>query len=160
MAAMAQWQWLDKDGRKVFSDRAAAAGHPGEEHPEAPGWQPHARAVSPPRTAPAAASAPRAAAPPQPAAPRPSPSGKDKELEEKKKQAEQAEAAKSKAEEDRSSRRHGLKTALAPQQAKAGFDSGARIATTNKAGERVILDDDARAAETKRLQGVIQSECN
>jgi hypothetical protein len=46
------------------------------------------------------------------------------------------------------------------RQAKAGFDSGARIATTNKAGERVILDDDARAAESKRLQGVIQSECN
>ena len=46
------------------------------------------------------------------------------------------------------------------RQAKAGVDSGARIATTSKSGERVILDDDARAAESKRLQGVIQSECN
>ena len=46
------------------------------------------------------------------------------------------------------------------RQAKAGYDSGARIATTSKTGERIILDDEARAAEVKRLQSVIQSECN
>ena len=40
------------------------------------------------------------------------------------------------------------------------MDSGQRVAQMNAAGERIIMDDDARAAEQKRLQAVISSDCN
>lgn len=92
-------------------------------------------------------------------APAPRPAGKDAALEDKKKQAEQAETARQQAEQEKFQKTRAENCARA-RQAKAGFDSGARIATTNKAGERIILDDEARAAETQRLQKVIQTECN
>jgi hypothetical protein len=149
LSAMAQWQWVDKDGRKVYSDRPPPSDIPEQSILKHPGYKggsalPAAAAVA--ASGAASASAPR-------------PSGKDRELEEKKKQAEQQEAAQKKAEEEKFQKIRAENCARA-RQAKAGFDSGARIATTNTAGERIILDDDARAAEAKRLQGVIQSECN
>ncbi len=151
LSAMAQWQWVDKDGRKVYSDRPPPADIPEQSILKHPGYR-------------GGATSPAAAAPAVPASgaaitPSLRPSGKDKELEEKKKQAEQQEAAQKKAEEEKYQKTR-AETCARARQAKAGFDSGARIATTNKAGERVILDDDARAAESKRLQGVVQSECN
>ena len=151
LAAMAQWQWVDKDGRKVYSDRPPPADVPEKNILKQPGYR---SAVAP---APAAAPASAASAAASAAIPRPS--GKDKELEEKKKQAEQQEAVARKAEEERIQKIRAENCARA-RQAKAGYDSGARIATTSKTGERIILDDEARAAEVKRLQSVIQSECN
>ena len=151
LAAMAQWQWVDKDGRKVYSDRPPPADVPEKNILKQPGYR---SAVAP---APAAAPASAASAAASAAIPRPS--GKDKELEEKKKQAEQQEAAARKAEEERIQKIRAENCARA-RQAKAGYDSGALIATTSKTGERIILDDEARAAEVKRLQSVIQSECN
>lgn len=151
MGATAQWQWLDKDGRKVFSDRPPPTDTPEKNILKQPAGRPAAVLAAAP-----AASSPASTIP---AASALRPSGKDKELEEKKKQAEQAEAARKQAEEEKFQKTRAENCSRA-RQAKAGFDAGARIATTNKAGERVILDDDARAAETKRLQNVIQSECN
>lgn len=147
LSAMAQWQWVDKDGRKVYSDRPPPSDIPEQSILKHPGNR--------------ASAAPAAAAPSAAAASAATPrvSGKDRELEEKKKQAEQQEAAAKKAEEEKYQKIRADNCARA-RQAKAGVDSGARIATTSKSGERVILDDDARAAESKRLQGVIQSECN
>ena len=143
---MAQWQWVDKDGRKVYSDRPPPSDIPEQSILKHPGNRASAAAPAAPAAAAASAAAPRV-------------SGKDRELEEKKKQAEQQEAAQKKAEEEKYQKTRADNCARA-RQAKAGVDSGARIATTSKSGERVILDDDARAAESKRLQGVIQSECN
>ena len=45
------------------------------------------------------------------------------------------------------------------KQAKASLDSGVRMAVTNAKGEREIMDDAARAAESKRIQGIIASDC-
>jgi len=146
LSAMAQWQWVDKDGRKVYSDRPPPSDIPEQSILKHPGNRASAAAPAAPAAAAASAAAPRV-------------SGKDRELEEKKKQAEQQEAAQKKAEEEKYQKTRADNCARA-RQAKAGVDSGARIATTSKTGERVILDDDARAAESKRLQGVIQSECN
>jgi len=146
LSAMAQWQWVDKDGRKVYSDRPPPSDIPEQSILKHPGNRASAAAPAAPAAAAASAAAPRV-------------SGKDRELEEKKKQAEQQEAAQKKAEEEKYQKTRADNCARA-RQAKAGVDSGARIATTSKSGERVILDDDARAAESKRLQGVIQSECN
>src|SRR5215208_7005212 len=88
VAASAQWQWTDKDGRKVFSDQSPPADIPARNIIKQPG----VRSPSP---------EPVAAADPQPAKPAvPKLSGKDQALEQKKKQAEAAEADKKKADEE------------------------------------------------------------
>ena len=78
---------------------------------------------------------------------------------EKKKQAEQAEIAKRKAEEEKRLQVKEENCSRA-KQAKANYDSGMRIAKTNEKGEREILDDAARASETKRIQTIIDADCN
>ena len=151
ISALAQWQWVDKDGRKVYSDRPPPADVPEKSIVKHPGSSNVARPAD------AAAAASMAATNAAPAS-APKVSGKDKELEERKKQAEQAEAAKAKAEEEKFQKTRAENCRRA-QQAKAGFDSGARIARMNSKGEREILDDQTRAAESKRLDDVIQKEC-
>jgi hypothetical protein len=154
MGAAAQWQWLDKDGRKVYSDRPPPPETPEKNILKQPGRpasaqaaaQPAAKAASSPASAPAAGSTPRL-------------SGKDKELEEKKKQAEQAEAAQKKAEEEKYQKARAENCNRA-KLAKSSFDTGARIARTNEKGEREILDEAGRAAEGQRIQDVIKSECS
>ena len=39
------------------------------------------------------------------------------------------------------------------------MDSGVRIARMNDKGEREIMDDAARAVESKRLEGIVASDC-
>jgi type IV secretory pathway VirB10-like protein len=170
-AAFAQWQWVDKSGRKVFSDQPPPAdipaaniikgpgmprgGAPNAAIPATPGQTAAAVPAAAPTPAPAgAAPAPVAAA--QPAAPKlPT---RDSALEEKKKQAEAAEAEKKKKleEEQQALRADNCKRA---KQSKAMFDSGVRVARTNEKGEREIMDDNQRAAEVKRLEGIIAKDC-
>lgn len=159
VAASAQWQWVDKDGRKVFSDRAPSADVPEKNIVKRPGArvsseasnsndlqsnQTGSIAVAP--TAPAAANVPQL-------------TGVDKDLAEKKKQAEQAEIAKKKA-EDRKRLQARQENCSRARQSKATYDSGMRVARTNQKGEREILDDAARAVESKRIQSIIDSDCN
>ena len=148
MAAQAQWQWIDKDGRKVFSDRAP----PAEVQEKNILKRPGTRAA--PTATPEAGSAPA----PQSAASAPKISGVDKDLLEKKKKAEDAETAKRKAEEEKVTKAK-VENCARAKQAKASFDSGARIARTNDKGEREVMDDAARAAEMKRIQSVIEADC-
>ncbi|MEP6791008.1 MAG: DUF4124 domain-containing protein [Ramlibacter sp.] len=152
--ASAQWIWLDKGGRKVFSDQAPSADVPAKNILKQPG----VRAVAaPPVEAPAeAASAAARAA--RPAASMPRITGKDKDLEEKKKQTEAAEAEKKKAEEEKVAKARAENCSRA-RQSKANYDSGSRMARTNANGEREILDDAARASEVKRLQDIIAADC-
>lgn len=151
--AFGQWQWLDKNGRKVFSDRAPP--------PEVPDKSILKRPTPVPQ--PDAATGTRdndTAAPVPPPVPVPAPvSGLDKELEAKKKQTAEAEAAKRKAIEDANARVRADNCKLA-KQAKANYDAGLRIGRTNANGEREFLDDTARAAERKRIQSAIETECN
>jgi len=154
--AFAQWQWIDKDGRKVFSDQSPPADIPAKNIIKQPGG----RAPAPVAAAPAVAAeaAVAGASAPKATASAPKVSGKDKELEEKKKQAEAAEAAKKKAEDEKLAKAKAENCARA-KQAKAGFDSGERIARINAKGEREYMDDATRAAEAKRVQGIVDSEC-
>ncbi|MES2939474.1 MAG: DUF4124 domain-containing protein [Pseudomonadota bacterium] len=156
--AAAQWQWIDKDGRKVFSDQSPPPDIPAKNILKQPGG----RAAPPPpmaatgeAMAAAPASAPAAA---KSSASAPQLSGKDKALEDKRKQAEAAEAEKKKAEEDKIAvaRAENCKRA---RQGKLAFDSGQRIAMTDDKGERYFLDDKQRASETKRLEGLIARDC-
>lgn len=145
-SALAQWQWVDDTGRRVFSDTAPPLSVPEKNILKRPGS--HAQPASPP--APAAA--------PNETLEAPKLSTRDGALEARKKQAEEAEQAKKKAEEERQAKLRAENCERA-QRAKATLDSGIRLATTNAKGEREILDDAGRAAEAKRLDGIIRADC-
>ena len=151
--ASAQWQWVDKDGRKVFSDRAP----PPEILEKDIIKRPAGRIPSGPTTS-AAVEAPEAAAGTPPAANTPKLPTVDKELEAKKKQAADAEAAKRNAETERITKLK-IENCARAKQAKATLDSGARMGRVNAAGEREVMDEAARAAEAKRIQTIMASEC-
>ena len=174
-AAQAQWEWTDKDGRRVFSDRAPSSDIPEKnilKRPAAPvrpalPLRPAlpAGATEGDQTAAAApgALATSAAAPasrPAAVGQKPGPTaGTDRELQEKKRKADEASAAAKKAQEDAVAKTRAENCSRA-RQAKAGIDSGMRLARTNEKGEREVLDDAARAAELKRIQSVMASECS
>jgi type IV secretory pathway VirB10-like protein len=148
--SLAQWQWIDKDGHKVFSDRSPPADIPANNILRRPG----SRGVpAQPAEQGAAASQSAAAAPSVPKL-----SGKDKDLQEKKRQAEAAEAEKRKAGEEEVAKARAENCERA-KRSKATFDSGVRVNTTNAKGEREYMDDAARAAESKRLEGIIATDC-
>jgi len=86
------------------------------------------------------------------------PKGIDKDLEAKKKQAADAEAAKRKADEEKLTKAR-VENCARAKQAKVTFDSGVRVARTTPSGEREVMDDAARAAELKRIQGIIDADC-
>ncbi len=151
MAVSAQWQWIDKDGRKVFSDRAPPADVQEKNILKRPGG----RAVV---ANTAATTSVETAAAPKSAASSPKPGGVDKDLEDKKKKAEEAELAKRKADEEKVLKAK-IENCARAKQAKATFDSGVRIGRTNDKGEREVMDDTARASETKRIQSVIEADC-
>ena len=159
LGASAQWQWIDKDGRKVFSDRAPPLDIPEKSILKQPGGNLGTSAAAKP-VQPADSSEPAAAAtPPTPKLPASTAgSGKDKELEEKKAQAEAAEAAKKKAEDEKIAKAKADNCTRA-RQAKATFESGRLITHSNAKGERVFLDDATRAAESKRIDGIIATDC-
>ena len=153
-AAIAQWQWVDKNGQKVFSDQPPPADIPASSILKQPGRASGSATAGAAPAAPAPAAAPVAAAPP--AAPKLP--ARDKALEEKKRQAEAADAEKKEQEKQQlaAMRADNCKRAKA---SKAMFDSGVRVARTNDKGEREIMDDAQRAAETKRLEGIIAKDC-
>jgi hypothetical protein len=151
LAASAQWLWLDKDGRKVFSDKAP----PPEVAPDRILKQPGGRFAVP--TAAAAAAAPAAPAA-STALTVPAPSGTDKALAERRKQLQAAEADKKKAEEAKVVALRAENCSRA-KSSKATFDSGVRLSVVNDKGEREIMNDAQRAAEVKRLDEVIARDC-
>lgn len=157
MAASAQWQWMDKDGRKVYSDRAPPPDILEKNIMKRPGGR-----ITPaaPANTPASEALPALAAASAPAgsASAPKISGIDKELADKKKKAEEAELAKRKAEEERITKAK-IENCARAKQAKATFDSGVRVARMNDKGEREVMEDGARAAEVKRIQAIMNADC-
>ena len=152
----AQWQWIDKDGRKVFSDRSPPAEiaeknilkrPPGRNAPAQP------QAADAPTTEATTASVPLA-----PVAAAKPVGGVDKELEAKKKAAIAAEEAKKKAEDEKLAAARAENCNRA-KLAKATFDSGVRVSRTKANGEREVMDDAARNEESKRIQSIIDKDC-
>jgi len=164
-AASAQYQWVDKDGRKVFSDRPPPMDVPQKNILKEP------RALTPARTntaAPATAAAePQAkgdtpGAPPQTGTGTTSASGTDKSLEEAKTKAEEQEKAKKKAQEEAKAQKDAQTRAdncQRARQAKVTLEPGRLVATTNAKGERAYMDDATRAAELQRAEQIIQRDC-
>lgn len=151
-SALAQWQWIDKEGRKVFSDRPP----PSEILDKNILKRPSGRAA--PLQPQTATEEPTVAPAAKKRTDSPQLSGVDKELLAKKKQADDAEAAKKKEEEEKLSKARADNCARA-KQAKATFNSGVRVSRTNEKGDREIMDEAARASEVKRIQGIIESDC-
>lgn len=156
MAASAQWQWTDQAGRKVFSDRPPPVEIPEKNIVKRPSGRSPAADANPAigdvATASAGASAPQGAA----SAPRLS--GVDKELADRKKKAQEAEAAKRQAAQE-SLLIAKVENCARAKQAKATLDSGMRMARINEKGEREVLDAAERAAEAKRVQSIIEADC-
>ena len=161
-SAMAQWQWTDKDGRKVFSDRSPPAEIAEKDILKRPTGATRAAAATLAATSTASATVEgkttTTAASTTPKASAPKLSGKDAELEAKKKKAEDDEAAKKKVEEEKNAKAKADNC----ERGKSGLatlQSGIRMASVNAKGEREVFDDAKRAAEVKRAQEVIDSSC-
>jgi len=146
--AHAQWKWRDKSGQVQYSDLPPPAGIADNDILQRPN--------SALRRAPAAA--PIAPASAASGAPTLAPKGTEPELEAKRHKAEQEEAAKKKAEADKIAAAKADNCNRAKAQMRT-LDSGIRIARTNDKGEREILDDAARAEESKRAREIVASEC-
>ena len=158
--ASAQWQWTDKDGRKVFSDRSPPAEIQDKHILKRPAGATRATAAAAVASTDGAATGKPASAASSPASKASAPklSSKDAELEAKKKKADEEDAAKKKAEEDKVAKNKAdncerAKTGLATLQ------SGVRMSSVNVKGEREVFDDAKRASETKRAQEVIDASC-
>ncbi len=163
LSAAAQWQWIDKDGRKVFSDRPPASDIKEKDILKQPGGRARANAVQVEGTESAIPAATTASAAPAAAASAarantPKLSGKDAELQAKKKKLEEEEAGKKKAEEEKIASSK-ADSCIRAKQSLITFQSGVRITITNAKGEREFLDDTARSVESKRLQAIVDSDC-
>jgi hypothetical protein len=153
-AASAQWQWVGKDGHKVFSDRAPPPEVQDKDILKRPGGKS-------PAVTPVVDGAPDAA-PAAELAPTPVPSSKptalDKELEARKKLAQEKETAKRKAAEEQFASAR-LESCTRARKDKTTLESGVRIGHTNAAGEREVMDDAARAQEVKRIDAIVARDC-
>lgn len=159
LGAHAQWQWLDKDNKKVFSDQAPPPEIPEKNILRRPSAPPKRLNFSTPQAANDAADGSPATPPPAPApAAAAKGAGVDKNLEEKARKAEEAEKAKQAAEAQKFAQAKAENCSRA-RQGKATMDSGIRVARVNAQGERIIMDDEARASEQKRLDSIIASDC-
>jgi flagellar biosynthesis GTPase FlhF len=175
MSAMAQYQWLDASGRKVFSDQPPPANIPAKRILQQPGKV--AASSSSATTddsaaktnadidpndpkAQAKAAAAEAASKASDAVKKSAEKdkAKDKDLEAAKKKLDDEAAAKKKAEDDV---RNAAKAdnCTRAKQAKTTLDSGVRLNQINAKGERVFMDDAARMVETKRLEGIMATDC-
>ena len=155
--AWAQWQWVDKDGRKVFSDRPPPADISEKNIIKRPGAAAPVTVINDTETGAAAPNESSLAASHASAPQPPASAQKEKAAAELKKQQE--EAARRKAEDEKMAKLRAencqqAKTALAT------LKTGVRLSTVDAKGERSIMDDKARAAEEKRLNEAITTNCS
>lgn len=145
--AQAQYMWIDEKGLKQFSDRPPPPSVPLKHILKAPRGVATAATIAEPAAAAPAAEAARPKAPPSVA---------DRNADYNKRVKEKAERdEKEKAEEDR-------KAALAEncgraREARQSLDSGARVATVDKNGERAFMSDEQRAVESQKVNKALSA---
>jgi len=148
--AAAQWQWVDAQGKKVFSDTPPPPDVPPEKilrRPKEPSVQDGGGNATPtPSASPAA---------PTSAASRP---GIDPGLEEQKRRAEAEEAAKQQAQQEHTAQLR-QENCTRAQRSKATLTSGQLLSHTNEKGERGFMDEATRQAELQRIERIIASDC-
>ena len=162
LTAQAQWQWLDKDGRKVFSDMAPPPDIPPNKILKQPGAQRSPLSVPAPSATEQAVPAPATSAAPSAVSKAAADTGTDKELQQRKAQieakAEAEQAARKKTEDTQNAARRADNCSRA-QSAKNTYESGRPMRHTNAQGELVWMDEAARAAEMRHIQTTIASDC-
>lgn len=157
--AAAQWAWRDASGKMVFSDQAPPTSIPAKNivrRPDAVG--PRYGATATP-TSEAESDAKAGTATARPADKPKTQSLAEREIESRKRQQERAETEqKAAAEKERKEQ-----TAQNCERMRSylrALDDGMRVARVNASGEREVLDDAARAAETQRTRAQINQHCN
>jgi hypothetical protein len=151
LPASAQWKWRDKNGVQ-YSDLPPPPGVAEADILQRP------TAATRKTNAPAPAAAASAAS----GAPGLTPKTVDSELEAKRKKTEEEANTKKKAEEKAEETRVAAAKADNCTRAQAQLrtlDSGVRLAQMNEKGERIVMDDTARASETKRARDMIAQNC-
>jgi len=151
LPAEAQWKWRDQNGRTQYSDLPPPAGIPEQDILSRPGPGTKRRPIT---AQPAASDAAVAAASGVPA-----PRTSDPELEARRKKVEAENAEKQKAAEAKVAAQRQDNCNRAREQLRT-LDGGLRLARTNEKGEREVLDDKARADETKRTRDIIAANCS
>lgn len=150
--AQAQWQWVDEQGHKVFSDRPPPSQVPADRIQKRPAGANGKTTALPASPPPALATSQTASRSP----------GIDKDLQAKKTadEAEQAQREKAQAQEqEKKSARARQDNCARAQSAQTALADGRLLAHTNAQGERAFMDDATRAAERQRAQATIASDC-
>lgn len=140
------YQWKDANGRTVVSDTPP------------PGSVSKKQRIGGPAPAPAAAEPAATAAPAAPAT-KSGPQGLgERDMEFKKRQQEQKEKADKAAKEqaDKTARQENCDRA---RQALSTLESQQPVATVDEKGERQIMGESARQAETERIKKIIADSC-
>lgn len=148
-SALAQWQWLDAQGRKVYSDLPPSNQVPANRILQRPS-----------NVRPAVTAAPSAA--PGVAAQPPEGRGVDRELQARKTAEEAEQARREQALAHEQDKRQALLRQDNCTRARAALTAladGQLVAHTNALGERVYMDDRMRAQERQRAQGMVASDC-
>lgn len=149
LPAAAQWKWRDAQGRTQYSDTPPPPTVAEKDILQRPNASAPARPTAVPPAAPTSAAS---------GAPTLAPKTEDTELDAKRKKAEQDATEKKKADEAKAAAVRAENCARAKEQMRT-LDSGVRVSRTNEKGERVFMDDKARAQETQRTRDAMASEC-
>lgn len=166
--AMAQWQWIDANGQKIFSDKAPPPSIPESQILRDSSGRPYvpvgkAKTVQDEKAPTYGFKEfdPNAAVSPTPKA---TPKGQKQasksaqELEQEKKAEEERLAKEAEAKRKEQERKEANCKTIRGNM--AALDSGRRLATYNEKGERSIMGDAERAAERKSLEDALkQNEC-
>lgn len=150
--ALAQWVWRDRNGQVHASDRPPPRDVPERDIVQRPAAPPTTRAAAAPAPAADGAAAPAAG----------TPARTDPELEARRRATEQQQQARQRQEAAQAEAQAAQQRAENCERARAHLrqlDSGMRIARVNERGERIVIDDAERAAETQRARQVVANDC-
>jgi hypothetical protein len=162
--AHAQWVWTDANGTKQFSDRAPPNDVPKANIIRTPQGlvikeRTYSDPTAPKASAPegsVAAAAPASAPASAPAKPASKPLTPEEAFQ--KRQKDQAAAA-AKADKEAAAAAKKEADCTRAQNYQRSLASGERVGTTDARGNRTLLDDAGRAAETKRAEAAIAAAC-
>ncbi len=153
---MAQWKWKDKSGHVQYSDLPPPPSVSETDILQRPSGSSRKPPPFAANSAQAAAAAMTASAASGVASETARPG--EPELEAKRRKAAEDDAAKRRAEDEKLKAARTENCLRAKSQLRA-LEDGMRLARVNDKGEREVLDDKARAEESKRARDVIASDC-
>lgn len=153
--ADAQWKWRDARGQVTVSDLPPPRDVPEKDILQRPPTSGNSRPSS---ALPAAAVEPALAA----SAPASAPAGVDPELEARRKAVELEQTRQKQEQTRREEVRLAQQRAENCERARESLrtlESGMRIGRVNEKGERIVIDDRERAAETERARQAVAANC-